>query len=110
MIEIARSENRPGFERDAHNAAASPAIVVIGVRSNPAAWIAVSAETPLAMNGKSEDGDSAASTLSTWVSLLARRLHSLDEPNTEYVSDRGGKKGRRVCGKDNALPGLELNP
>jgi uncharacterized ferredoxin-like protein len=36
MKEIARSENRPGFERDAHNVAASPAILVIGVRSNPA--------------------------------------------------------------------------
>jgi uncharacterized ferredoxin-like protein len=36
MIEIARSENRPGFGRDAKNVAASPAIVVIGVRSNPA--------------------------------------------------------------------------
>ncbi|MGA2076251.1 MAG: hypothetical protein ABSH52_22400, partial [Terriglobia bacterium] len=36
MQEIARAENRPGFERDANNVAASPAIVVIGVQSNPA--------------------------------------------------------------------------
>ncbi len=36
MFEIARSENRPGFERDAKNVAASPVIVVIGVQSNPA--------------------------------------------------------------------------
>ncbi len=36
MVEIARSENRPGFERDANNLAASPVIVVIGVQSNPA--------------------------------------------------------------------------
>jgi len=36
MKEIARSENRPGFERDANNVAASPAILVIGVQSNPA--------------------------------------------------------------------------
>ena len=36
MKEIARAENRPSFERDAGNVAASPAIVVIGVQSNPA--------------------------------------------------------------------------
>jgi uncharacterized ferredoxin-like protein len=36
MIEIARSENRPSFERDANSLAASPVIVVIGVQSNPA--------------------------------------------------------------------------
>ena len=36
MKQIAASENRPGFERDANNVAASPAIVVIGVQSNPA--------------------------------------------------------------------------
>jgi uncharacterized ferredoxin-like protein len=36
MIEIARSENRPSFERDANTLAASPVIVVIGVQSNPA--------------------------------------------------------------------------
>ena len=36
MKEIARLENRPSFDRDANNVAASPAIVVIGVQSNPA--------------------------------------------------------------------------
>lgn len=36
MKEIASAENRPSFERDANNVAASPAIVVIGVQSNPA--------------------------------------------------------------------------
>jgi len=36
MKEIAASENRPGFARDAANVATSPAIVVIGVGSNPA--------------------------------------------------------------------------
>jgi uncharacterized ferredoxin-like protein len=36
MKEIARSENRPSFERDANNLAASPVTVVIGVQSNPA--------------------------------------------------------------------------
>ena len=36
MKEIARSEKRPSFERDANNLAASPVIVVIGVQSNPA--------------------------------------------------------------------------
>ena len=36
MKEIARSENRPSFERDANSLAASPVIVVIGVQSNPA--------------------------------------------------------------------------
>lgn len=36
MKEIARSENRPSFERDADNLAASPVVVVIGVQSNPA--------------------------------------------------------------------------
>jgi uncharacterized ferredoxin-like protein len=36
MKEIARAENRPGFERDANCIAASPVIVVIGVQSNPA--------------------------------------------------------------------------
>ena len=36
MKEIAKAENRPGFDRDANNVAASPAILVIGVRSNPA--------------------------------------------------------------------------
>ena len=35
MKEIAGAEGRPGFERDANNVAASPAIVVIGVQSNP---------------------------------------------------------------------------
>jgi uncharacterized ferredoxin-like protein len=36
MREIARSENRPSFDRDANSLAASPVIVVIGVQSNPA--------------------------------------------------------------------------
>ena len=36
MKEIARSENRPFFARDADNILASPVIVVIGVASNPA--------------------------------------------------------------------------
>ena len=36
MKEIAGSENRPTFERDANNLSASPVIVVIGVQSNPA--------------------------------------------------------------------------
>jgi len=36
MKEIARSESRPSFERDANNLAASPLTVVIGVRSNSA--------------------------------------------------------------------------
>jgi uncharacterized ferredoxin-like protein len=36
MKEIARSENRPGFERDANCISASPVIVAIGVESNPA--------------------------------------------------------------------------
>jgi uncharacterized ferredoxin-like protein len=36
MQEIARLENRPSFERDSNNVAASPVIVVIGVQSNPA--------------------------------------------------------------------------
>ena len=36
MKEIARSENRPSFERDANNLAVSPVVVVIGVLSNPA--------------------------------------------------------------------------
>jgi uncharacterized ferredoxin-like protein len=36
MKEIARSEKRPSFERDANSLAASPVTVVIGVQSNPA--------------------------------------------------------------------------
>jgi uncharacterized ferredoxin-like protein len=36
MKEIAKSENRPSMERDANNIAASPALLVIGVESNPA--------------------------------------------------------------------------
>ena len=36
MKEIAGAENRPSFQRDANNVAGSPAIVVIGVQSNPA--------------------------------------------------------------------------
>jgi uncharacterized ferredoxin-like protein len=36
MKEIARSEKRSSFERDANSLAASPVIVVIGVQSNPA--------------------------------------------------------------------------
>jgi len=36
MKEIASSENRPSFRRDANNVAAAPAILVIGVQSNPA--------------------------------------------------------------------------
>jgi uncharacterized ferredoxin-like protein len=36
MKEIARAENRPGFERDANSISASSVIVVIGVESNPA--------------------------------------------------------------------------
>ena len=36
MKEIARSENRPSFERDANSIAASRVIIAIGVQSNPA--------------------------------------------------------------------------
>jgi uncharacterized ferredoxin-like protein len=36
MKEIARTENRPGSERDANSIAASPALLVIGVESNTA--------------------------------------------------------------------------
>jgi len=36
MKEIAQSENRPSMERDANNITASPALLVIGVESNPA--------------------------------------------------------------------------
>ena len=36
MKEISKRENRPGFERDANSIEASPAIVVIGVKTNPA--------------------------------------------------------------------------
>ena len=36
MREISKKENRPGFERDAKSIEASPVILVIGVRSNPA--------------------------------------------------------------------------
>ena len=36
MIEISRKEKRPGFERDAKSIEASPVIVVIGVKTNPA--------------------------------------------------------------------------
>jgi len=36
MREIARAEARPSLERDATNIAASPAVLVIGVASNPA--------------------------------------------------------------------------
>ncbi|HVN82596.1 MAG TPA: DUF2148 domain-containing protein [Terriglobia bacterium] len=36
MKEIARLENRPGFERDANCISASPVVIVIGVESNPA--------------------------------------------------------------------------
>ena len=35
MLEISRKETRPSFERDANSITDSPAIVVIGVRSNP---------------------------------------------------------------------------
>ncbi|MBI4026720.1 MAG: ferredoxin [Verrucomicrobia bacterium] len=35
MIEIAKRENRPSFERDANSIAASPALVVVGVERNP---------------------------------------------------------------------------
>ena len=36
MKEISKKENRPGFERDANSIEASPAILVIGVKNNPA--------------------------------------------------------------------------
>jgi uncharacterized ferredoxin-like protein len=36
MAEISKKENRPGFERDARSIADSPAILVMGVRTNPA--------------------------------------------------------------------------
>jgi uncharacterized ferredoxin-like protein len=36
MREISKKENRPGFERDAKCIEASPVILVIGVRTNPA--------------------------------------------------------------------------
>lgn len=36
MRELACANNRPSFERDANNIAASPVIVVIGVETNPA--------------------------------------------------------------------------
>jgi uncharacterized ferredoxin-like protein len=36
MKDISKKESRPGFERDANCVAVSPAILVIGVRNNPA--------------------------------------------------------------------------
>lgn len=36
MRELAKAENRPGLERDANNISNSPAILLIGVESNPA--------------------------------------------------------------------------
>jgi uncharacterized ferredoxin-like protein len=36
MRDISKKENRPGFERDANSIEAVPAILLIGVRSNPA--------------------------------------------------------------------------
>jgi uncharacterized ferredoxin-like protein len=36
MRELAQSENRPTFERDASNVAGSPAVLLIGVAANPA--------------------------------------------------------------------------
>lgn len=36
MLDIAKAEARPTFERDANNIVSSPAILLIGVRSNPA--------------------------------------------------------------------------
>jgi uncharacterized ferredoxin-like protein len=36
MREISKSENRPSFERDANSIEASPVILVIGVKTNPA--------------------------------------------------------------------------
>jgi uncharacterized ferredoxin-like protein len=36
MKELARTQNRPSFERDANCVSVSPAIVVLGVESNPA--------------------------------------------------------------------------
>lgn len=36
MKDISAKENRPGMERDANSIAMSPAIIVIGVRTNPA--------------------------------------------------------------------------
>jgi uncharacterized ferredoxin-like protein len=36
MKEISKKDDRPGFERDANCIAASPVILVIGVRNNPA--------------------------------------------------------------------------
>ena len=36
MKEISKKENRPSFERDANSIGASPVILVIGVKSNPA--------------------------------------------------------------------------
>lgn len=36
MREISKKENRPSFERDANSTEASPAILVIGIKSNPA--------------------------------------------------------------------------
>ena len=36
MRELARTENRPTFDRDAYNVMASPVILAIGVESNPA--------------------------------------------------------------------------
>ena len=56
MIDISRSENRPGFERDAHNVAASPAIVVIGVRSNPAGLNCGFCGSPTCDELKAKDG------------------------------------------------------
>ena len=56
MIEIARAENRPGFERDAHNVATSPAIVVIGVHSNPAGLNCGFCGNPTCDELKAKDG------------------------------------------------------
>jgi len=56
MKEIARLENRPGFERDANNVAASPAIVVIGVQSNPAGLNCGFCGNPTCDELKAKDG------------------------------------------------------
>jgi uncharacterized ferredoxin-like protein len=56
MKEIARSENRPSFERDANSLAALPVIVVIGVQANPAGLNCGFCGNPTCDELKAKDG------------------------------------------------------
>ena len=84
MKEIARSENRPSFARDADSILASPVIVVIGVLSNPAGLNCGFCGNPTCDSLRIRT-EFAASTPWTWALRLARRQRL--RPTSTWITE-----------------------